>query len=111
MTFTDPTGTAAPRITTFEAEIMRKNKEGTTEKLFYSIEPTKFSELEGRYLLVTHKDSIAEAEKFIDYALTQLTTNCPDNMAKSCALRPPLPMPTASPLRTDSNPMLPNSRT
>jgi hypothetical protein len=32
--------------------------------------------------LVTHKDSIAEAEKFIDYALKHLTTTCPDNMAK-----------------------------
>jgi hypothetical protein len=82
MTFTEPNGKDAPRTTTFEAEIMRENKTGTTEKLFYSIEPTKYSDTEGRYLLVTHKDNIAEAEKFIDFALQHLTTNCPDNMAK-----------------------------
>jgi hypothetical protein len=82
MTFTDPTGMAPTRITTFEEEIMREQQEGTAKKLFYSIEPTKFSATEGRYLLVTHKDNIAEAEKFIDYALTHLTNTCPDNMTK-----------------------------
>jgi hypothetical protein len=82
MTFTDPSGKIAPRVTTFEAEIMREQKKGTTENLFYSIEMTKFTETEGRYLLVTHKNHISEAEQFIDYALQHLTTNCPDNMAK-----------------------------
>jgi hypothetical protein len=50
--------------------------------LFYSIEPTKFSDTDGRYLLITHKDNIAEAEQFIDFALKHLTTTCPDSMAK-----------------------------
>ena len=82
MTFTNPDDSNDTRNTTFEEELMNQDKAGTTEKLFYSIEPTKFSETEGRYLLVTHKDNITEAEKFIDYALQHLTTNTPDNMAK-----------------------------
>ena len=82
MTFTNPDDTTDTRTTTFEAELMNQTKAGTTEKLIYSIEPTQSSETEGRYLLVTHKDTIAEAEKFIDYALQHLTNNTPDNMAK-----------------------------
>jgi hypothetical protein len=61
---------------------MRETRPGTDEKLFYSIEPTKYTETEGCYLLVTHKDSIKDAELFIDHALLHLTNVCPDNMEK-----------------------------
>jgi hypothetical protein len=45
MMFTDPNGTMAPCITTFEAEIMQGTTKSTTEKLFYSIEPTLYTEM------------------------------------------------------------------
>jgi hypothetical protein len=90
MSFTDPTGTTDPRVTTFEAEILRGTTKGTTEKLFYSIEPTLYTETEGRYLLVTHKDNVAEAEQFIDFALKHLTNTCPDNMVKIMRAQTPV---------------------
>jgi hypothetical protein len=80
MTITEPDGTK--RITTFESELLNSIKPGTTnEKLFYSIEPTKLSASEGRYLLVTHKDNIPDAEKFIDMVFHHLQNNTPETLA------------------------------
>jgi hypothetical protein len=81
MTITNPDG--SERTTTFESELLNSIKPGTTnERLFYSIEPTKFSDTEGRYLLVTHKDNIPDAEKFIDMVFQHLQNNSPENLAK-----------------------------
>jgi hypothetical protein len=65
-------GVSDPRTMPFETALLSQLRTGTTESLFYSIEPTQASTSEGRYLLVTHKDSIKEAELFIDNALTAL---------------------------------------
>jgi hypothetical protein len=56
----------------FADALLSQTRNGTTESLFYSIEPTQASTTEGRYLLVTHKDCVKEAEIFIDNALTAL---------------------------------------
>jgi hypothetical protein len=81
MTITNPDG--SERTTTFESELLNSVKPGTTnERLFYSIEPTKFSDTEGRYLLITHKDNIPDAEKFIDMVFQHLQNNSPENLAK-----------------------------
>jgi hypothetical protein len=55
-------GISNPCKMPFETALLSQMRAGTTESLFYSIEPTQASTSEGRYLLVTHKDSIKEAE-------------------------------------------------
>jgi hypothetical protein len=39
---------------------------------------------------VTHKDNVAEAEQFIDFALKHLTNTCPDNMVKIMRAQTPI---------------------
>jgi hypothetical protein len=75
ITIYGPDGVSDPRIMTFEKALLSKTRDGTTDSLFYSIEPTQTSATDGRYLLVTHKDAIAEAESFIDTALQALNGN------------------------------------
>jgi hypothetical protein len=81
MTITNPDG--KERTATFVKELLTSVKPGTNnEKMFYSIESTKFSESEGRYLLVAHKDNIPDAEKFIDMVFQHSQKNSPENMEK-----------------------------
>ena len=61
--------------------LLNKCREGTADKLFYSIEPMQHSETEGRYLLVMHKDAIKEAELFIESVFSWMS-NTPSEMAK-----------------------------
>jgi hypothetical protein len=72
ITIYEPDGVSNPRTMSFEQALLSQYREGTNERLFYSIEPTQSSATEGRYLLVTHKDVIKEAEAVIDAALTAL---------------------------------------
>jgi predicted amino acid-binding ACT domain protein len=63
---------------TFKQALLSQTKAGTSSNLFYSIEPTQTCATMGRYLLVTNKDFVKEAENFIDLALASLnnhTTN------------------------------------
>ena len=62
----DEDGVSNPHQMPLDKALLHHCQAGTMEKLFYSIEPTQHSETEGRYLLVTHKDTIKEAESFID---------------------------------------------
>jgi hypothetical protein len=79
-----------PRLMTFEQALMSKTKEGTSStKLFYSIEPTQASHTEGRYLLITDKESIKEAEQFIDDALESLNGHA-SNQAKVQMVNAPI---------------------
>jgi hypothetical protein len=56
---------------------------GTTDqRLFYSIEPTNRTDTDGRYLLVTHKDTIKAASTYIDQVLASLSNHSPDNMQR-----------------------------
>ena len=82
-------GSTNIREMTFEMAIMHQTKEGSDQKLFYSIEPTSATKSEGRYLLVTDKDSIAEAEKFIDAALKALADS-PETMEKIMLTNAPI---------------------
>jgi hypothetical protein len=76
-----PDGVSDPRTMTFEQALLSQVRSGTADPLFYSIEPTQASATEGRYLLVTHQDTIKEAEQCIDTALTALNGNT-SNRAK-----------------------------
>jgi hypothetical protein len=70
----DPDGTN-PRVMSFEQALLSKSYGDTNKPLFYSIEPTQASTAEGRYLLVTNKNAIKEAETFIDMVLASLNSN------------------------------------
>jgi hypothetical protein len=74
ITIYDQDGTN-PRVMSFEQALLSKSYGDTNEPLFYSIEPTQASTTEGRYLLVTNKNAIKEAETFIDMALASLNNN------------------------------------
>jgi hypothetical protein len=55
----DEDGVSNPRQMPLDKALLHRCQAGT-------VEPTQYSETEGRYLLVTHKDTIKEAESFID---------------------------------------------
>jgi hypothetical protein len=59
---------------------MAEKTDGT--KLFVSIEPTTRAETDGRYLLITTKDCLDEAQTWFDSSVEQLTNNTPDNMVR-----------------------------
>jgi hypothetical protein len=64
-----------------EDALLSQKSTSSSKHLFYSVEPTQASHSEGRYLLLTNKDLIQEAEVFIDSALQSLNGH-PENHAK-----------------------------
>jgi hypothetical protein len=77
----DEDGVSNPREMPLDAALLHRCKAGTSEKMFTSIETTQYSETEGRYLLITHKDTIKEAEAFIDEVFHWMR-NTPGEMEK-----------------------------
>jgi hypothetical protein len=77
----DEDGVSNPREMPLDAALLHRCKAGTTDKMFSSIETTQYSESDGRYLLVTHKDTIKEAEAFIDDVFNWMR-NTPGEMEK-----------------------------
>jgi hypothetical protein len=74
ITIYDPDGTN-PRVMSFEQALLSKSYGDMNKPLFYSIGPTQASTTEGCYLLVTNKNAIREAKRFIDMALASLNSN------------------------------------
>lgn len=82
MTMIDLHNASQPRnIMIVEQELLNSTKAKTKLKLFYSIKSLKFRETEGCCLLVTHKNLVANAKKFIDWVFEYFTMNSPNNMA------------------------------
>jgi hypothetical protein len=75
ITIFDADGVSNPRQMALDDALLSQTKAGSNDTLFYSIEPTQNTSATGRYLLVTHKDNIKEAEQFIDKALSDLNGN------------------------------------
>jgi hypothetical protein len=59
---------------------MAEKPDGT--KLFISIEPTTWTEKEGRYLLIMTKDCLAAAQAWFDSSVKQIASNANDNMVR-----------------------------
>ena len=59
---------------------MAEKVDGT--KLFISIEPTTHTEKDGRYLVITTKDCLAEAQAWLDSSVEQIASGTPDNMVR-----------------------------
>ena len=74
-----PDGTI--KKTTFEHALLDSTQPDTKICLFKSIEPTKDTEKDGKYLLITTTDPLNDAQVFIDQALEHMTTTTPDNIA------------------------------
>ena len=81
LTVPDPT-TGSDMTLTFEQALLTSVKPGTNDQLFTSIEPTKDTESDGRYLLVTKKDLLADAQQYIDHVLNTMAQSTPDDMAR-----------------------------
>jgi hypothetical protein len=60
--------------------MMAEKTDGT--KLFVSIEPTSRTEQDGRYLVITTKDCLAEAQAWFDASVEQIASDTPDNMVR-----------------------------
>jgi hypothetical protein len=78
LTLTD-TQTGDQTTVTFEHAILTAVAPDTTDRLFVSIEPTKTTQTEGRYLLVTTRTHLDAAQKYIDAAIPNTTAA---NMAR-----------------------------
>jgi Skp family chaperone for outer membrane proteins len=75
-------GNQAPRKMTFEEALLTSVKPGTNTKLFYSIEPTKFTDTEGCYLLLTNKELIEDAQAYVDNVFRYMSQHTPDAMTR-----------------------------
>jgi hypothetical protein len=81
ITVYDPDG-SNPRTMALEDALLRQKSPTSPRPLFSSIEPTQTSGLDGRYLLITDKESLTDAEAFIDSALQSLNAH-PGNLANA----------------------------
>ena len=66
---------------TFEQALLDSTQLKTQTHLFKSIEPTKDTTTEGKYLLITTADLLNDVEIFIDKALEHMATTTPKNIA------------------------------
>ena len=73
-----PDGTI--KQTTFKQALLDSTKPNTQRRLFKSIEPTKETDTDGKYLLITTADLLTDAQIFIDKALEHMATTTPDNI-------------------------------
>jgi len=78
---TNPDGSISP--TKFSSLILQQMMPDGKTRVFSSIETTKDSERDGKYLFLTNTDNIKYAEKRIDDILHRLT-QFPEEMAKVC---------------------------
>jgi hypothetical protein len=69
-----------PRIMAFERALLSQKSPTSNQALFSSIKPTQTSQTDGRYLILTSKDLLLEAETSIDAALQSLNAHT-DNHA------------------------------
>ena len=75
-----PDGTI--KKTTFEQALLDSTQPATQKRLFKSIEPTKETTTEGKYLLITMADLLNDAQTFIDKALEHMAATTPDNISR-----------------------------
>jgi hypothetical protein len=68
------------QLSFIEGLTMAEKADGT--KLFVSIEPTTRTEKDGRYLVITTKDCLAEAQAWFDSSVEQIASGTPDNMVR-----------------------------
>ena len=74
-----PDGTI--KKTTYEQALLDSMKPETQTCLFKSIEPTKDTTTEGKYLLITTAELLNDAQIFIDNALECMAITMPKNIA------------------------------
>lgn len=77
-----------PRIMAFERALLSQQSPTTKQALFSSVEPTQTSHTDGRYLILTTKDLLTEAETSIDAALQSLNAHTANhaNVRRTSAL-------------------------
>jgi hypothetical protein len=88
ITVFDPDG-SNPRTMALEDALLSQKSPTTKQHLFYSVEPTQSSTTDGRYLLITEKDMLPDAEAFIDNALQSLNAH-PGNHANASLVDSPI---------------------
>jgi hypothetical protein len=81
LTIPDPT-TGTMITTTFESALLTSVKHGTSTRIFTSIEPTKTSETDGHYLMVTNKELINNAQECFDQIIAYMMAATPDNIVR-----------------------------
>jgi hypothetical protein len=81
ITVYDPDG-SNPRTMALEDALLSQKSPNSNRLLFSSVEPTQTSGIDGRYLLITDKDLLPDAEAFIDSALQSLNAH-PGNLANA----------------------------